>query len=218
MMEKQYESILQKEKIVITKVRKFFEEKSFKKDEKIDNWAEGYPSISDEKIREWLGHNKDCVFKIHNSDEGPIKTKFLEDIFASDENKKYAIVRKRYCDNYGKIFNHTFLVEKKDDGEIKICDSWYLTNKSVYFSKCFDENVEDNCEFSTTTVQQDKGQGVCALFALATYLSLRSGQIKKLSEILKNFNDKINIIKPNTIKKEAKHQQKYRSESRLMIR
>ena len=35
MMEKQYEPILKKEKIVITKVRKFFEEKSFKKINKL---------------------------------------------------------------------------------------------------------------------------------------------------------------------------------------
>ena len=218
MMEEQYEPISKKEEKVTTKVRKFFEEKSFKKNKQIDNWADGYPSISDKKIREWLGQKNDCVFVIHNSNEGPINTKFLKDIFASDENKKYAIVRKRYYDDDEKIFNHTFLVEKKDDGKIKIYDSWYLTNKSVYFNKCFDENVEDNCEFSTTTVQQDKGQGVYALFALATYLSLRSGQIKKLSKILQKFNDKINIIKPNTIKKEAKKQQKYRSEPRLMFR
>lgn len=217
-MEKQYEPILKREQIVITKVRKFFEEKSLKKGEQIDNFADGYPSIKDEKIIELLGHNTDCVFVIHDSNAGPINTGFLRNIFTPDENIKYAIVRKRYYNNYGVIFNHTFLVEKKDNGKIKIYDSWYLTNKSVYFNKCFDSNIEDNCEFSTTTVQQHKSQGVCALFALATYLSLRSGQIKRLSEILKNFNDKITVIKPNIIKKEAKQQQRDRSESRLMIR
>ncbi len=209
-MEKQYNPIPNREQIVITKVKKFFEEKSFKKDnEPIDNWAKGYPKISDKKIREWLGDSTDCVFVIHDSNKGPINTEFLKNIFASNKNKKYAIVRKKYYnDEYGKIFNHTFLVEKKDDdNKIKIYDSWYLTNKRAYFDKCFDANIENNCEFSTTTAQQHKAQGVCALFALGTYLSLRSGQIKNLSKILKHFNYKISIIETNEIKKRAKWQQ-----------
>ena len=181
----------------------------FKKDnEPIDNWAKGYPGISDEKIREWLGHSTDCVFVIHDSNEGLIDTKFLKNIFASNTKRKYAIVRKKYY-NYeeNRKVNHTFLVEKKDDDGIKIYDSWYLTNKRAYFDKCFNANIEDNCEFSMTTAQQDKKQGVCALFALGTYLSLRSGQIKNLSKILKHFNHKINIIETNEIKKRAKWQQ-----------
>lgn len=207
LIEKQYNPIPERETIVISKVKKFLEEKSFKKDNKpIDNWAEGYPDITDNKIREWLRNSTDCVFVIHDSDKGLINTKFLKNIFASNKNKKYAIVRKKYRDDYNKVFNHTFLVEKEDNDKIKIYDSWYLTNKEFYFNKCFDADIEDNCEFSMTTAQQDEKQGVCALFALATYLSLRSGQIKKLSEILKGFNHKINIIENDEIKKTEKRQ------------
>lgn len=208
-MEKQYNPIPSRERIVVTKVNKFFKEKSFKKDnEPIDNWAKIYPKISDEKIRKRLEHSTNCVFVIHDSDKGLINTEFLKNIFASNTNRKYAIIRKKYYNECRKEFNHTFLVEKKDnDDKIKIYDSWYLTNKRACFDKCFDANIEDNCEFSMTIAQQHKAQGVCALFALGTYLSLRSGQIKNLSKILKHFNYKISIIETNEIKKRAKWQQ-----------
>ena len=170
-------------------------------------WNGGFPCIRLDDIEKIIGHkNKDCSVVEHGADEGPLTGAILDEYL---KNHPYAIVRKYYHPLYEpeKVVNHTFLIAKivKEDGEEKkIYDSWYFTNNksksksesdSEYFSKCFDEDVEKEYNFSKTGFQQDKNQGVCAIFALATYFAIKTQKFKKLEEILKRINEEIRVHK-----------------------
>ena len=160
-----------------------------------EDWNDGYPAISTEQIQRLIGKkNKECAVVIHQAKEGVLTNKTLEKIL---EEYKYAIVRKYYYTHEMKENNHTFFVVKKEDGSKMIYDSWYLTNKSKYFTKCFDDDIEKYCEFYVNGPQQSDRQGVCAVFALATYFSKRLGDLKNLDKRLKEIDSRIRVIKPN---------------------